>query len=109
MKKLLAVIALFFAFTIGASAQETQKGDIFQLAKKDATELTSVLKLDSEVSERVYQIFIHKHKSLAVNPSDEEKKDLFGRIRKEIKGLLKQEQLVLLEQNSKVFNKLTLN
>lgn|SRR5574343_130715 len=108
MKKLFAVIALFFAFTIGASAQETQKGDIFTLAKKDATELTAALQLNEDVSERVYQIFIHKHKSLAVNPTEEEKKDLFKRIRTEIKDMLTKEQLVLLEKNSAVFNKLTL-
>ena len=48
MKKLFAVIALFFAFTIGASAQETQKSDIFALAKQDAAELTSALKLNNE-------------------------------------------------------------
>ena len=108
MKKLFAVIALFFAFTIGASAQETQKGDIFALAKRDAAELTAALKLNNDVSEKVYQIFIHKHKSLAVNPTEEEKKDLFKRIRKEIKGMLTHDQLVLLEQNSKVFNNLTL-
>jgi len=105
MKKLFAVIALFFAFTIGASAQESK---VETLAKKDATELTSVLKLNNEVSERVYQIFIHKHKSLAVNPTEDEKKDLFKRIRKEIKEMLTHEQLVLLENNSKVFNNLTL-
>lgn len=108
MKKLFAVIALFFAFTIGVSAQETQKGDIFALAKRDAAELTAVLKLNNEVSEEVYQIFIHKHKSLAVNPTEDEKKDLFKRIRKEIKGMLTHEQLVLLEHNSEVFNNLTL-
>lgn len=105
MKKLIAVIALFFAFTIGAFAQESNAET---LAKKDATELTSVLKLNNEVSERVYQIFITKHKTLALNPSEDDKKVLFKNIRKEIKDMLTHEQLVLLENNSKVFNNLTL-
>ena len=105
MKKLFAVIALFFAFTIGTFAQESKAET---LAKKDATELTSVLKLNNEVSDRVYQIFITKHKTLALNPTEDEKKELFKSIRKEIKDMLTHEQLVLLEKNSKVFNNLTL-
>lgn len=109
MKKLFAVIALFFAFSTVATAQETQKEDIFVLAKKDATELTTILKLNEEVSERIYQIFIHKHKSLAVNPTEEEKKELVNRIRKEIKSFLTYDQMVLIENNSAAFNRLTLN
>jgi len=105
MKKIFAVIALLFAFTTVAFAQESE---VETLAKKDAAELTSVLKLNNAVSKRVYIIFIHKHKSLAANPTEEDKKDLFKRIRKEIKDMLTHDQLVLLENNSKAFNDLTL-
>ena len=108
MKKLIAALTLMLAFSINANAQDQKELTASEKGRKDATELTSVLKLNNEVSDRVYQIFITKHKTLALNPSEDDKKVLFKNIRKEIKDMLTHEQLVLLENNSKVFNNLTL-
>lgn len=105
MKKLLLILSLLFSFTTGVFSQEV---DIENLAKKDTAELTQALQLNDVLSAKVYDVFLHKHKSLTLlNLSDEKKKDLYKRTKKEIKEMLGNPELILLEKNSALFNKLT--
>ena len=105
MKKILKLVVLFFAFSITAVAQDK---NITEKAKSESVELAQALNLNDEKSAKVYEILLHKHKSITqLNLNDAEKKDLRNRIRKEIKALLSQPEMVLLEKNSTVFNKVT--
>ena len=49
MKKLFAVIAFFFAFTIGASAQEIKEDNPVVLAKKELHALSKVIELSNKL------------------------------------------------------------
>lgn len=105
MKKIFKLIVLFFAFSITAVAQDK---NITEKAKSESLELSQSLNLDGEKTAKVYDILLHKHKSLTqLNLNEQEKKELRTRIRKEIKTLLSQPEMVLLEKNATVFNKVT--
>ena len=105
MKKIIKLLVLFFAFSISAVAQDK---DLTEKAKSESVELAQALNLNDEKSAKVYDILLHKHKSLTqLNLSDTEKKELRKRIRKEIKALLSQPEMVLLEKNTAIFNKVT--
>ncbi|MCL9769122.1 hypothetical protein NAT47_01700 [Flavobacterium sp. HXWNR69] len=105
MKKLFTLFILFFAFTTSVFAQDK---NIEEKAKSESIELSQSLQLDGEKTAKVYDILLHKHKSLTqLNLNEEGKNELRLRIRKEIKSLLSQSEMVLLEKNSSVFNKVT--
>lgn len=104
-KKITFTTFLLFGLTTAMFSQEV---NIESLAKKDTAELTQALKLNDELSAKVYDVFLHKHKSLTLlNLSNEEKKDLYKRTKKNIKEMLGKPELILLEKNSALFNKLT--
>jgi trehalose/maltose hydrolase-like predicted phosphorylase len=105
MKKLFTLFIIFFAFSITAFAQDK---NISEKAKSESIELSQSLNLNSEKTAKVFDILLHKHKSLTqLNLDEEGKKELRSRIRKEIKSLLSQPEMVLLEKNVTVFNKVT--
>lgn len=105
MKKLLTLFILFFAFSTTAVAQDK---NITEKAKSESIELAQSLNLDGEKTAKVYDILLHKYKSLTqLNLDEEGKKELRSRIRKEIKSLLSQPEMVMLEKNAAVFNKVT--
>ena len=105
MKKIFKLFILLFVFSITAVAQDK---NIVEKAKAESIELSQALNLSSEKSIKIYDILLHKHKSLTqLNLNDQEKKELRNRTRKEIKALLSQPEMVLLEKNSVIFNKVT--
>ncbi len=102
MRKLFAVIALFFATTIGANAQE----DPNVLAKKELNSLSKVMKLDNNTSISLMNVLVYKHEALANATSAESKKELAEVIQGKIEGTLTPDQFEKLKKNKKIFEDL---
>ncbi len=106
MKKILAILAFFLAFSIGANAQESQK-DPNTAAKADFAALNAVIptkKLERDLTE----IFYTKHKTLIsqTNITAEEKAELSSKIEAKLAEVLSQEQFKKLKANQQLYKKL---
>lgn len=106
MKKILTILTFFLAFTIGASAQESQK-DPYKAAQADFTALNAVIptkKLERDLTE----IFYTKHKTLGsqANITAEEKAQLSSKIETRLSEVLSKEQLKKLKANQQLYTKL---
>lgn len=106
MKKILTILAFFLAFSIGASAQESQK-DPNKAAQADFAALNTAIptkKLERELTE----IFYTKHKTLVsqTNITAEEKAQLSSKIEAKLTEVLSPEQFKKLKSNQQLYKKL---
>lgn len=107
MKKFIAALTLFLAFTINASAQDKKATTSHDLAQKDAIELATFLKLDQTSSDNFLRLFELKYKTLEDKTlSDERKKSLSNAIEAKIRATLDGVQMEKLEKNKALFTKL---
>lgn len=118
MKKIIAAVALLFAFSISANAQE-KKVTIKETASKeaiapdvagknDAKVLFDLVKLDDKEFQIFIDLFTTKHKILAEqNLSQERKTELARVMDAKIRATLSADRMDLLDKNPEVLKKLT--
>ena len=107
MKKLIAAFTLMLAFSINANAQDKNTPSAYDLAKKQAAELTEYLGLDKTQNENFVRLFEQKNSVLENKDLTKERKDEFSRvIEAKIRASLDQNQIERLEKNKELFQKL---
>jgi len=104
MKKIFAILALFFAFTITANAQN----DPYKAAVDDVNALKAVVKIAAS-SDRIFEsIFYDKHKFLLQSDlTAEMKEENFRNTEERLAFALKPAQLEKLKANTELYKKLT--
>lgn len=122
MKKIIAVLTLFLAFTIGANAQDKKGLSKEEIAKNetlrkelppevagknDAVELVKFVGLDESNVEIYTRLFAKKHKVLAYEGLTAEKKaELTRSIEAKLRAGLTAEQMEKLDRNPELLKKL---
>ena len=107
MKKLIAVLTLFLAFTIGANAQDKNASTSLDKGKKEAAELTQYLGLDQSMNEAFARLFEQKNAVLEDKSLSQERRTELSRvIEAKIRASLDGKQIEKLEQNQELFKKL---
>ena len=107
MKKLIAAFIFMLAFSINANAQDKNTPSAYDLAKKQAAELTEYLGLDKIQNENFARLFEQKISVLDNKDLTQERKDEFSRvIEAKIRASLDQNQTEKLEKNQELFQKL---
>lgn len=122
MKKIIAVLTLCLAFTLGANAQdkkglskeEIAKNETLRkelppevAAKNDAVELSKFLGLDESNLETYTRLFAKKHKILATEGlTAERKSELTRTIEAKLRAGLTAEQMEKLDRNPELLKKL---
>lgn len=108
MKKLIAALTLMLAFSINANAQDKKNTSAYDLAKKQATELTEYLGLDKVQDENFARLFEQKITVLADANLSQERRDEFSRVvEAKIRGSLEPIQMQKLDENPALLKKLT--
>ena len=109
MKKLIAVLTLFLAFTINANAQDKNTPtSSLEKGKKEAAELTEYLALDKSINEAFTRLFEQKNSILEdKNLSQERKTELSRVIEAKIRATLDAKQTERLEKNPELLKRLT--
>ena len=107
MKKLIAILTLFFAISISASAQDKKLSVSSEKAKKEAAELSTYLGLDETQNLNFFRLFEQKHKILETpDLTVERKTELTRVIEAKIRASLDAESMNKLEKNPELFKKL---
>lgn len=107
MRKLIAIVALFFAFTVSTQAQEAKKEANPQaLAKEEAHKLQEFLALDGVKTEDFYRLFETKHMRSQDMKTAEDKAQLKTIIAAKIDASLDADQLQRLKANTKLYEDL---
>ena len=92
MKKIIAIVFLFFAFSVAANAQD-KKVSSAELAKKDITALITKIKINPTLQADLTTLMISKHDALS-NPelSEIEKANVSKHTDRKIMSGLSEEQ-----------------
>ena len=108
MKKLIAVLTLFFAFAFSANAQDDKKMDAVNAAKLDAVKMSEALKLDGQQQEQFINLFVMKHQTLN-DPSipDAKKKEMSYVVEAKIRATLNADQTKALDSDPALLAQLT--
>ncbi|TDP58369.1 hypothetical protein [Flavobacterium dankookense] len=122
MKKIIAVLTLCLAFTLGANAQDKKGLSKEEIAKteklrkelppevagkNDAIELIKYLGLDEKNLETFARLFTKKYKVLTTEGlTAERKSELAGSIEAKLRAGLTAEQMKKLDQNPELLNRL---
>jgi molybdopterin/thiamine biosynthesis adenylyltransferase len=108
MKKILAILAFFLAFSIGASAQESQK-DVYASAQADFAALNAVIPISKKIEKDIKETLYDKHKFLIsrTDVTAEQKAQLSTEIETKLAEILSPEQFRKLKANQQLFKKLT--
>ena len=107
MKKIIAVLTLLLAFTIGANAQD-KKVNVEEAAKQDAFKITEFLGLSGTQQDDFVRLFEMKHQTLSDASLSQERKTEMSRIvEMKIRASLTQTQLQKLETNPELMATLT--
>ena len=104
MKKIFAVFVLFFAFTNGVAAQESEKKDPYVLAKNELNALLKVIELDHQLEIGLNSLLIYKHETVLKYP--EQKAELAKTMEGKLKGSLTPEQFSKIKKDKVLFNDL---
>ncbi|MGV3695556.1 hypothetical protein [Flavobacterium sp.] len=110
MKKIIAALTLFLAFSINASAQD-KSGYVdltnTQKANKQAAELSEYLSLDATTTKNFVALFEYKFEVLNDKNATQERKTEMSRVvEAKIRGTLDGTQIEKLEQNPDLFKRL---
>lgn len=108
MKKLIAVLTLFLAFTINANAQDKNAStSSLDKGKKEAAELTEYLGLDQSMNESFTRLFEQKNSILEDKSISQERRTELSRvIEAKIRASLDAKQLEKLDKNPELLKKL---
>lgn len=106
MKRIITLLALFFAFAITASAQD--KSAEFEMnAKKDLELLMSVIPVENNMQMPFFNLFLKKHKDLAdPNMTDAGRNEISAIIDAKLKASITNDQAVTLEKNKDIYYQL---
>ena len=114
MKKLLFIIALFFAFSISASAQSNKVAAAkvqmtpAEAAKKDSQDLKALLSLNDTRTTDFYNLFEQKYQTLAVPDLSAERKSVLKTvIDAKIRASVDANEMAKIEANPALFTRLT--
>ncbi|HNP32213.1 MAG TPA: hypothetical protein PKN96_02845 [Flavobacterium sp.] len=108
MKKLIAVLTLFLAFSISANAQEKRSSSSTEKGKKEAAELTEYLGLTPTQNADFARLFEQKNSILETKDITQERKAELSRvIEDKIRASLNAEQVQMLDKNPELLKKLT--
>lgn len=97
MKKLLGVLGLFLVCSASGLAQEAQKNDPRELAKKELLLLNKAISIDNDLAVKINELLIYKHENVALSP--ERKEELASMIEGKLKGSLTPDQFSKLKAN----------
>jgi hypothetical protein len=108
MKKLIAVLTLFLAFTIGANAQESKAKTSDAEARQDTAKLNELVGLTQTQQDDFVPLFNMKYKTLS-NPdlSNDRKKEMSRIVEMKIRASLTADQLQKLDAKPTVLAELT--
>lgn len=109
MKKLIAVLTLFLAFSINANAQDKGYAGLnsSEKAAKQAAELTEYLNLDKEMNENFTKLFEYKFQVIDdKNAEPQRKAEMLRIVEAKIRGTLDGKLMEKLEKNTELFKKL---
>jgi hypothetical protein len=104
MKKVFAVIALFFAFTLSATAQDSKQKDPIVLAKNELIALMKVVEIDNTLSTAINSLLLYKHETVLKSP--EMKEELAATIDGKLKGTFTPEQYSKIKKNKVLYKDL---
>lgn len=109
MKNIIKLIILFFAFSINANAQtEKKKSTPEDAAKSNVFELSKVIKIDAQMEQAFYSLFLGKHTQLMSDEkiSEADKKQISNIIDAKIRATLTGEQIAKIELVPGLYRKL---
>lgn len=105
MKKIIALLVLFFAFSINANAQDSV--EIERSAKKDLEALTGIIKVDNNMEMAFFNLFKKKHEGIAApNATEASKREISNVIEAKLRASLNGEQTEALEKHPAIFAQL---
>ena len=108
MKKIIALLILFFAFTFNVSAQDASKAN--ELAKKDVALLSTIVKVSPQAQAKLSEAFLRKHEAYTQgNLSEERKKIVAKSIDAKLRATLSADEMTKLQANAEVYKQLTQN
>jgi hypothetical protein len=108
MKKIIALLTLFFAFTFNVSAQE--KANVTELAKNDVVALAKVVKLTQQDETNFMGLFKKKHEVLSqANLSEDRRKIVVKSIDAKLRATLTADQMAKVDANPELLKQLTQN
>lgn len=112
MKKIIAIFALFLAFSINSNAQEAKKSvakeEITQKnITQDISDLTKTVKMDESLTRDFTTLLNMRAEAMNGSQSEEDRKAIFERFSKKMIGGLTSEQLEQLKSNNALYTRLT--
>jgi len=106
MKKIIALLTLFLAFTVSVSAQD--KGNVSELAKSDVALLGKTVKLTAQDEANFVGLFTKKHEILATpNLSEERRRIIVKSIDAKLRATLSADNMAKVDANPELLKKLT--
>lgn len=115
MKKIIALFVFMLAFGLSANAQQkapkqdaktSMEQKLKDAAAKDVAILMEVVELDAQDKESFFSLFVHKHRALQENLSDERKTELTRVMKAKIEATLDADQKAKLAQSPATLEKL---
>jgi len=106
MKKIITLFVLFFAFSINASAQDSQDKSVpvEVKAKKDLESLMSIVTLDNTMQTAIFNLFIHKHRELESSDMTNSKRiQISSVIDAKLRASLTNDQMITLEKHKDIY------
>ncbi len=104
MKKIFAVMVLFFACNTSASAQDTKQKDPNVLAKNELIALNKAIELENDLANAINSLLLYKHETLLKSP--EMKEEMAATIDGKLKGTFSPEQYAKIKKNKVLYNDL---
>jgi len=99
------VIALFFAFTLGAFAQKAVKQEHPSvLAKSELHELSKVIELNNGLVKGINDLLVYKHEMNS--KSSEKKGEIAAIIESKLKSTFTEDQFLKIKNNKELFEDL---
>jgi len=104
MKKFIAILSVFFAFTIASFAQANPA----EQAKKDVASLSEAVTLSEQNKATFLELFKKKHEALSKQGlSDDKKKVIYKSIDAKLRGTLNADQMAKIDSNPALLKQLT--
>ncbi len=117
MKKIIAIAALFLAFSFNSNAQQASKSKSVNTENKeeltqkniakDVADIDKTVKLDESLKHDFTTLFNMREEALNDSKIEEDRKAIFERFTKKLLGGLTPDQLELLKRNKELFSRLT--
>jgi hypothetical protein len=104
MKKIFAVMVLFFACKTSASAQDTKQIDPNVLAKNELIALKKVVELENDLANAINSLLLYKHETVLKSP--EMKEEMAATIDGKLKGTFTPEIYSKIKKNKVLYNDL---